>query len=214
MTKYVLYTEDFQFNTSKFKTVEDAYNNLNDYDNKPVAVFDTAEEALKALEQFEVCTSQGRNSTSATVAFVSEEDGEFDEDGNWECWSGGSYSDLKCEPLVDEDEEDEEEDEDEDEEEDERKDLTTQIYSEVFGIDENHENVNSFVKAVIINFGDERGDIVVENDNFGTSEKYASFTNGKKKAGLHPLQIVFSGIEDAKLSGDRYINADDEVCFF
>ncbi len=110
MTKYVLYTEDFQFNANKFKSVEDAYNNLSDYDNKAVAAFDTAEDALKALEQFEVRTQKCSNTVFATVAFVGEEDGEGDEDGNWECWSGGSYSDLKCEPLANEDEDEEDED--------------------------------------------------------------------------------------------------------
>ena len=64
-----------------------------------------------------------------------------------------------------------------------KMELTTKMYDKVFEIKENHENVNRFVKAVIINFGDERGDIVVENDNFGTRRKYADFTNGKKKAG-------------------------------
>lgn len=95
-----------------------------------------------------------------------------------------------------------------------KKELTTEIYKKVFNIDENHKDVNKFMKAVIINFGDERGDIVVENDNFGTRRKYADFTEGKKKAGLHPMQIVFSGIEDAKIFHTKYINADDEICEF
>ena len=95
-----------------------------------------------------------------------------------------------------------------------KMDLTTKMYDKVFGVKENHENVNRFVKAVIINFGDERGDIVVENDNFGTRRKYADFTNGKKKAGLHPMQIVFSGIQTAKIFHEKYINANDEICVF
>lgn len=95
-----------------------------------------------------------------------------------------------------------------------RKDLTTHIYKDVFGIDENHDKVNRFMKAVIINFGDARGDIIVENDNFGTRRKYADFTEGKKKAGLHPMQIVFTGIDDAKLFHTKYINANDEICEF
>ena len=95
-----------------------------------------------------------------------------------------------------------------------KKELTTKIYDKAFGVKENHENVNKFVKAVIINFGDERGDIVVKNDNFGTRRKYADFTNGKKEAELHPLQIVFSGVEVAKMFHEKYINANDEVCAF
>ena len=62
-----------------------------------------------------------------------------------------------------------------------KTDLTTKIYKEIFDVKENHFNVNREVKAVIINFGDERGDIIVKNDNFGTRRKCADFTNGKKK---------------------------------
>lgn len=92
-----------------------------------------------------------------------------------------------------------------------KKDITTHIYKEAFGVEEDHSKVNSFMKAVIINFGDERGDIVVDNDNFGTRRKYADFTEGKKKAGLHPLQIVFSGIDDAKIFHTKYIDKNGEV---
>lgn len=95
-----------------------------------------------------------------------------------------------------------------------QKDITTNIYKKVFDYEENHKNINKYVKAVIINFGDERGDIIVENDNFGTRRKYACFTKGKEKAGLHPLQIVFSGIEVEKRFHTKYINAKDEICEF
>lgn len=95
-----------------------------------------------------------------------------------------------------------------------KKDITTKIYKDVFGIDEDHGDVNKFMKAVIVNFGDERGDIIVENDNFGTRRKYADFTEGKKKAGLHPGQIVFSGIEFAKVTHERYIDKDGNVQTF
>ena len=92
-------------------------------------------------------------------------------------------------------------------------DKTTKLYME-FGIKEDHTNVNKMVKAVIINFGDDRGDIIVTNDNFGTRRKYADFTNGKKAVGLHPMQIVFSGIEMAKLFHERYVGADDQMYTF
>lgn len=95
-----------------------------------------------------------------------------------------------------------------------KADITTKIYHDVFDISENHKNVNRYVKAVIINFGDERGDIVVSNDNYGTKRKYADFTNGKKAAGLHPLQIVFSGVEFAVLYHDRYVGPDDKIHVF
>lgn len=92
-------------------------------------------------------------------------------------------------------------------------DATTKIYR-AWGAGINQANVNKYVKAVIFNFGDERGDIIVENDNFGTRRKYADFTNGKKKAGLHPMQIVFTDINMARVSGDRYVNKNNEVCYF
>ena len=92
-------------------------------------------------------------------------------------------------------------------------DATTKIY-QAMGIKIDQTNVNKYVKAVIINFDDERGDIIVENDNFGTRRKYADFTNGKKKAGLNPMQIVFSGIDIARACGDRYVNKNNEICCF
>ena len=95
-----------------------------------------------------------------------------------------------------------------------KKELTTKIYNKVFDIKENHEKINSFCKAVIVNFGDSRGDIIVKNDNFGTRRKYADFTNGKKEAGLDPLQIVFTGLDTAKVFGEKYINSHNETCFF
>lgn len=96
-----------------------------------------------------------------------------------------------------------------------KKELTTRLYKDVFDIDEVHKNVNKFIKAVIVNFGDERGDIIVKNDNFGTRRKYADFTNGKKEAGLNSLQIVFSGLDiEVNFENSRYINKNDEVCYF
>lgn len=94
-----------------------------------------------------------------------------------------------------------------------KADKTTKLYRSL-GVEENHFMVNRAVKAVIINFGDERGDIIVKNDNYGTDRKYADFTKGKEEAGLHPMQIVFSGLETAIRFKDRYIGADDQVHTF
>lgn len=90
---------------------------------------------------------------------------------------------------------------------------STRIYKSC-GIEEDHTNINKFCRAVLLNFGDDRGDIVVENDNFGTRRKYADFTNGKKKAGLHPLQIVFSGIDNEHFFGTKYIDANENIKIF
>ena len=94
-----------------------------------------------------------------------------------------------------------------------KADKTTVFYKD-HGFSENHFMINKAVKAVIVNFGDERGDIIVENDNFGTRRKYADFTEGKKKAGLDPMQIVFGGLEIAVACHDRYIGTDDKVHIF
>lgn len=94
-----------------------------------------------------------------------------------------------------------------------KADKTTKIYKSI-GLKENHTNVNKFVKAVIINFGDDRGDIIVTNDNYGTRRKYADFTEGKKKAGLNPFQIVFTGIDTAIKMKERYIGSDDKIHTF
>lgn len=96
-----------------------------------------------------------------------------------------------------------------------KKEMATKIYADIFGtkIDEG-KNINSWLKAVIVNFGDERGDILVKNDNFGTRRKYADFTNGKRESGLRPMQIVFTGLDIERMFGGRYINKNDEVCFF
>ena len=93
-----------------------------------------------------------------------------------------------------------------------KADATTKIYKKVYGIEENHIGVNKHVKAVIVEYAS--GAVIVKNDNFGTRRKYADFTNGKKEAGLHPLDIVFSGVELAHILHDKYINEKDEVCFF
>ena len=94
-----------------------------------------------------------------------------------------------------------------------KKEMATKVYADVFEskIDEG-KNINSWLKAVIVNFG--RGDICVKNDNFGTRRKYADFTRGKREAGLHPMQIVFTGLDVEHVLGGRYISKNDEVCFF
>lgn len=95
------------------------------------------------------------------------------------------------------------------------KEMSTQIYKKVFGLKENHYQVNRYVKSVIIDFGEKHGgEVVVKNDNFGTTEKYADFTNGKKEAGLHPMQIVFRGIDTARELHDKFVAPDDKIYRF
>ena len=94
-----------------------------------------------------------------------------------------------------------------------KADVTTKLYKSA-GFKEDHKSVNKLVKAVIINFGDERGDIIVSNDNYGTRRKYADFTEGKRKAGLHRLQVVFSGLDFEKYTDDRFIDGDGKIRYF
>ena len=95
-----------------------------------------------------------------------------------------------------------------------KTDITTRIYKKVFNAKPDHSNLNKNVKAVIVNFGDERGDIIVKNDNFGTRRKYMDFTKGKEAAGLSPFQIVFTDVKTAAMFKDKYIDKNDKVCVF
>lgn len=93
-----------------------------------------------------------------------------------------------------------------------KKDITAKIYKNVFGVEENHENVNSFLRAIILEFSEKT--VIVENDNFGTNRKYADFTKGKEKAGLDPMQIVFSGVDVERIFHTKYIGKDNKVHTF
>lgn len=99
-----------------------------------------------------------------------------------------------------------------------KRELTDRIYKKTFDheVKANSEQFifNKEVRAVVQNYKDERGDIIVTNDNFGTRRKYPCFEEGKKAAGLHPLQIVFSGLETAKMFHERYINKNGEIVEF
>lgn len=91
-----------------------------------------------------------------------------------------------------------------------KQDLTDKIYKDVFSFDTSEDlniNLNKYVKAIILDFHDKS--VVVENDNFGTRRKKMCFTEGKKKAGLHPFQIVFAGI-GAELE-NRYVDKNGET---
>lgn len=95
-----------------------------------------------------------------------------------------------------------------------KADVTTKIYNDVFGQKFDHTRVNKCVKAVIVNYGDARGDIIVKNDNFGTRRKYADSTNGKREAGLNPMSIVFVDPEHEAIFKERYIGPDDKIHTF
>lgn len=211
MKKYEVCTDSFEFNPTKTTDIQHSYFEQNETDQKLIKLCDSLEEALEVLAKFTPYTRRYSYSLArAEIAYISSAEYEYDEDfERWEFIDGFDVEHFAFAPL-----EEEEEEEAEDNEEDKDMDLTTVIYKKIFNRDEDHEGVNNWMKAVIINFGDERGDIIVSNDNFGTDKPYANFTNGKKAAGLHPMEIVFRGLDFEKLFGDRYINADDEICLF
>ncbi len=94
------------------------------------------------------------------------------------------------------------------------KDVATQGMKIVSGKNVDNKSLNNLVKAVIINFNDARGDIAVTNDNFGTTEQHMDFTEGRKAAGLNPMQIVFSGVETEAMFDGRYMDKNDNICYF
>lgn len=77
-----------------------------------------------------------------------------------------------------------------------------------------NQNINKWLKAVIINFGDDRGDITIRNSNFNTSKKHPDFTLGKEEAHLSPYQIVFSTLDLERSLNGRYVNEKDEIKYF
>lgn len=91
-----------------------------------------------------------------------------------------------------------------------KQDLTDKIYKDVFNFDISENlniNLNKYIKAIILDFHDKS--VVVENDNFGTRRLKMCFTEGKKKAGLHPFQIVFAGISSELET--RYIDKNGNI---
>lgn len=95
-----------------------------------------------------------------------------------------------------------------------KADKTIKMYKKLgLGIFDPNKSINKQVKAIIVNFGDERGDIIIKNENFGTRKKYPDFTEGKKKAGIHPMQIVYSGALAHELH-EKFINEKGQICEF
>lgn len=85
------------------------------------------------------------------------------------------------------------------------------MYTNLFD-DKHNVKINKLIKAVIINLDGK--DYTVTNDNFNTRRKYPDFTEGKKAAGLHKHQIVFLGIELARVTNDRFIDNNDQLHHF
>lgn len=96
------------------------------------------------------------------------------------------------------------------------KDVAIEI-QQMLGIKQEYgKDVNKWLKAIIVSFGKDvdPNEYVVTNDNFGKRRKYPDFTEGRKTAGLHPLQMVYNGPAAEAQSGTKFIGKDDKIHSF
>ena len=115
MIKYELNTETFEYNPTKFPTAQDAYFGIDfDHYNKRLGIYDTLEDARKALTE---CIPEtvvfSWKLRRATVFFITESDFELNDDGEWELIAGADIWDF-TEEIVPEKKYDDDEDEDDD----------------------------------------------------------------------------------------------------
>lgn len=103
MKKFVINTDNFQFNPTKHRreSVEQIYLGRSETDYKEREMFDTLEEARERLEAYRVASSRVAYSLAeANVAFITEGEYEFDEDlERWEFIEGGDIWDFKAREL-------------------------------------------------------------------------------------------------------------------
>lgn len=83
--KYTIHTETFEFNPTKYHDAEEAHNAYDDHDDEIVGIYDTLDEARKALS--EICVKTYRFSyrcAQATVAWIAESVYNVDDNGELE----------------------------------------------------------------------------------------------------------------------------------
>lgn len=98
--KYAVNKETFEFNPSKNSTPEEAFWDMNDHNDKRIAVCDTLEQARVLLKGVEVTTTVfGYKLARATVAYIEESEFDLNDDGEWEFVSGSNYYDFKFEEF-------------------------------------------------------------------------------------------------------------------
>ena len=98
MKKFVVRTETFEFNPTKYATVQDAYWAGDDHLDEVVALCDTIEEARAILAKQPVATHHySRKLAAATIAFIESSEWEQDDDGQWEFVDGMDIWEFKCE---------------------------------------------------------------------------------------------------------------------
>lgn len=63
-------------------------------------------------------------------------------------------------------------------------------------------NENSWLRSVIFEMNGKSYEI--ENANFGLRRKYPDFMESKKAHGLHPLQIVYAGLDIERYGNSKF----------
>lgn len=97
------------------------------------------------------------------------------------------------------------------------KDFMTDFYEKAFDIDIDCKGFNDIVRGLVVELYDADGNMntyLVDNDNFGTDEEGMCFNDGRRKAGLPPMQVVFWGIEEAIENDRKFIDADNNIRSF
>lgn len=96
--KYTIHTETFEFNPTKHHNAEEAHSAFDDHNDKIVGVYDTLDEARKALSSIRVETYRlSYKCAQATVAWIAESVYNIDDDGELDYDVSRDEWDFKCE---------------------------------------------------------------------------------------------------------------------
>lgn len=68
---------------------------------------------------------------------------------------------------------------------------------------------NTWMRSVIFEMNGKEYEI--ENANFGLRRKYPDFMESKKAHGLHPLQIIYAGVDIEKTGTAKYRDKYGEI---
>lgn len=103
MIKYAISITGFEFNPSKYHTIEDAFFNADGTsDARRIAVYDNVDEARENLLKIAVSTTLFNRELARvdTMAYIEEADFEWDDDLEaWEVIMGSNYTDMRYEDL-------------------------------------------------------------------------------------------------------------------
>lgn len=100
MTKYAVNKGTFQFNPSKYKTVEEAFFDNDFHNDETISVCDTMEEALEILATAKIeYHAFSYSHATATYAYIEEADYDLNDDGEWEFVMGSDIWHFRCEEI-------------------------------------------------------------------------------------------------------------------